>query len=250
LTYVKRPAGYRIKLDLNNSNRIQMKAIEGGNVVDERVGTPLAMARALRVLVIERQTAERRRLVDALARETGVDVVGETADPEHAVTLAAAILPDVVLLSANLEGTSHGEIVTKLRAAAPKAHVLVLTHAEEGDALADALRAGASGYLVRNLDGGFMVDTLRSTVEHGGPFRFRATAIGCPSLPASPLSRRERQTLTLVAEGWTNKQIARELGVAESTVKVHVQHILRKLKLESRVQAAVYAAENGLALKH
>jgi two-component system nitrate/nitrite response regulator NarL len=166
------------------------------------------------------------------------------------VTLAASILPDVVLLPANLEDTSHGEIVAKLRSVAPKAHVLVLTRAEEGDALADALRAGASGYLVRNLDGGFMADALRSTVEHGGPFGFRTTAIDCPSLPASPLSRRERQTLTLVAEGWTNKQIARELGVAESTVKVHVQHILRKLKLESRVQAAVYAAENGLALKH
>jgi two-component system, NarL family, nitrate/nitrite response regulator NarL len=208
------------------------------------------MARELRVLVIESQTSERRRLVDALAREPGLDVVGETANPEHAVALAASILPDVVLLAANLEDTSHGEVVAKLRSAAPKAHVLVLTRAEEGDALADSLRAGASGYLLRNLDGGFMADALRSTVEHGGPFRFRATAIDCPQLPVSPLSPRERQTLTLVAEGWTNKQIARELGVAESTVKVHVQHILRKLKLESRVQAAVYAAENGLALKH
>jgi len=218
--------------------------------VNERVGAPLAMARVLRVLVVESEASERRRLVDSLAREPGVDVVGETANPEHAVALAASILPDVVLLAANLEDTSHAEIVAKLHSAAPKAHVLVLTRAVDGDALADALRAGASGYIVRNLDGGFMADTLRSTVEHGGPFRFRANAIDCPSLPVSPLSRRERQTLTLVAEGWTNKQIARELGVAESTVKVHVQHILRKLKLESRVQAAVYAAENGLALKH
>ncbi len=250
MTYVKRPAGYRIKLESSNANRIRMNAIKGSAAVNERVGTAVAMARVLRVLVIDSQTSERRKLVDSLARERGVDVVGDTADPEHAVTLAASILPDVVLLPANLQDTSHGEILAKLRAAAPKAHVVVLTRAVEGDALADALRAGASGYLVRNLDGGFMADTLRSTVENGGPFRFRATAIDCTSLPASPLSRRERQTLTLVAEGWTNKQIARELGVAESTVKVHVQHILRKLKLESRVQAAVYAAENGLALKH
>ncbi|MGB8437284.1 MAG: response regulator transcription factor [Burkholderiales bacterium] len=218
--------------------------------MNERVGTPLAMARVLRVLVIESQTSERRRLVDSLAGEPGVDVVGETADPEHAVALAASILPDVVLLPANLADTSYGELVAELRSAAPNAHVLMLTRAEEGDALKDGLRAGASGCLVRNLDGGFMVDALRSTVEHGGPSRFRATAVDCPSSPRSPLSRRERQTLTLVAEGWTNKQIARELGVAESTVKVHVQHILRKLKIESRVQAAVYAAENGLALKH
>lgn len=218
--------------------------------MNERVGTPLAMVRVLRVLVIESQTSERRRLVDALAGEPGVDVVGETTNPEHAVALAASILPDVVLLSANLEDTSYGEIVARLRNAAPNAHVLMLTRTVDGDALDDALRAGASGYIVRNLDGAFMADTLRSTVEKGGPFRFRTTAIDCPSLPASPLSRRERQTLTLVAEGWTNKQIARELAVAESTVKVHVQHILRKLKLESRVQAAVYAAENGLSLKH
>ena len=138
------------------------------------------MARVLRVLVVESQTSERRRLVDSLAGEPGVDVVGETENPEHAVALAASILPDVVLLPANLEHTSYGaysELVAKLRTAAPKAHVLVLTRAEEGNALANALHAGASGYLVRNLDGGFMADTLRSTVEHGGPFGFRATAI-------------------------------------------------------------------------
>lgn len=217
--------------------------------MNQRVGTPLAMVRMLRVLVIESPTPERRRLVTALAKQPGMELVGETSNPEHAVALAASIFPDVVLLAANLEDTPHGEVVARLRAAAPKAHVMVVTRSEDGEALADALRAGASGYLVRNLDGELMAETLRSTVEYGRPFECR-TAAARPVLPASPLSPRERQILTLVAEGWTNKQIARELGVAESTVKIHVQHILRKLKLESRVQAAVYATENGLALKH
>jgi two-component system, NarL family, nitrate/nitrite response regulator NarL len=218
--------------------------------VNQRVRTPLAMVRVLRVLVVDALSAERSRLVTALAEQPGVEIVGETANPEHAVTLAAAVLPDVVLLTPNLENASNAELVNKLRAAAPDAHVLVLTRSEEVNALVEALRAGASGYVVRDLDGGLMADALRCTVEHGGPFGFRAGVTDRPALPASPLSPREQQILTLVAEGWTNKQIARELGVAESTVKIHVQHILRKLKLESRVQAAVYAAENGLALKH
>jgi len=207
------------------------------------------MVRVLRVLVVESLAAERRRLVTELSREPGVDIVGETENPDRAVALAASVLPDVVLLTAKLDDARHGELVAKLRAAAPGAHVLVLTQAEEGDALLEALHAGASGYLVRGLDGGLMADALRCTVEHGGLFGFR-TAADRSALPASPLSPREQQILTLIAEGWTNKQIARELGVAESTVKIHVQHILRKLKLESRVQAAVYATENGLALKH
>lgn len=207
------------------------------------------MVRVLRVLVIDPLAAERRKLVTELAAEPGIEIVGETESPQRAVALAASVLPDVVLLTAKLEAARHSEVVAKLRAAAPNAHVLVLARSEEGQALSEALRAGASGYLVRDLDGELMADALRCTVEHGGLFGSRVDA-DCPALPASPLSPREQQILTLVAEGWTNKQIARELGVAESTVKIHVQHILRKLKLESRVQAAVYASENGLALKH
>lgn len=218
--------------------------------MNQRVGTPLAMVRVLRVLVVDGLAAERRRLVNMLAGQPGIEVVGETAGLEHASELAASVLPDIVLLAANLDSAPQSEIVAKLRAAAPDAHVVVLTRAEEADALLDALRAGASGYLVRNLDGELMADALRCTVERGGLFGYRAAATDGSPAPASPLSPREAQILTLVAEGWTNKQIARELGVAESTVKIHVQHILRKLKIESRVQAAVYAAENGLALKH
>lgn len=217
--------------------------------MNERVGTPLAMIRVLRVLVVDAVAQERRKLVTTLAEQPGVEIVGETASPERALALAATLLPDVVLLTAKLDNAQYGEVVARFRGVAPRAHVLVLTRSEEADALADALRAGASGYLVRNLDGGLMVNALRATVEHGGLLGPRAAASDGSPLPALPLSPREQQILTLVAEGWTNKQIARELGVAESTVKIHVQHILRKLKIESRVQAAVYAAENGLALK-
>jgi two-component system nitrate/nitrite response regulator NarL len=223
--------------------------------VNERIRAPLAMVRVLRTLVVDNLAPGRGGLAAALAGEPGMEVVGETANIEHAFALAAAIAPDVILLAPNIANTPNGEVVTKLRAAAPDAHVMMLTHAQETQALADGLRAGASGYLVRDLDSGLMADTLRCTVEHGGLFgqraRVGAPADAVPGQPAtSPLSPREQQILTLVAEGWTNKQIARELGVAESTIKIHIQHILRKLKLESRVQAAVYAAENGLAAKH
>ena len=216
--------------------------------MNERVGAPAAMVRALRVLVVEAQAPERRKLVTTLAGQPGVEIVGETANPARAVALAASLQPDVVLLTAKLTHARYAEVVAEFRAMAPTAHVLVLTRSEDAETLAAALRAGASGYLERNLDGEFMADALRATVEKGGLFGSRPRA-DRSTTPALPLSPREQQILTLVAEGWTNKQIARELGVAESTVKIHVQHILRKLKIESRVQAAVYAAENGLALK-
>jgi two-component system, NarL family, nitrate/nitrite response regulator NarL len=222
-------------------------------VVNERVRAPLALVRVLRTLVVDDVAPGRGGVAAALAAEPGMEVVGETANVEHAFALAAAIAPDVILLAPNLAQTSNGDVVNKLRGAAPDAHIMMLARAEESQALAEGLRAGASGYLVRDLDSGLMADALRCTVEHGGLFGYRAKipVEARPSqAPASPLSPREQQILTLVAEGWTNKQIARELGIAESTIKIHIQHILRKLKLESRVQAAVYAAENGFAAKH
>jgi two-component system, NarL family, nitrate/nitrite response regulator NarL len=228
--------------------------IQGRRVVNERIRVPLAV-RVLRTLVVDDLAPGRGGLAAALAGEPGMEVVGETANVEHAFALAAAITPDVILLAPNLAQVSNSEVVNKLRVAAPDAHIVMLTRAEETQALADGLRAGASGYLVRDLDSGLMADALRCTVEHGGLFGYRARpAASAEAGPApaatSPLSPREQQILTLVAEGWTNKQIARELGVAESTIKIHIQHILRKLKIESRVQAAVYAAENGFAAKH
>jgi two-component system nitrate/nitrite response regulator NarL len=221
--------------------------------VNEPIRAPLAMVRVLRTLVVDNLAPGRGGLAAALAGEPGMEVVGETANIEHAFALAAAITPDVILLAPNLAQVSNSEVVNTLRMAAPDAHIVMLTRAEETQALAEGLRAGASGYLVRDLDSGLMADALRCTVEHGGLFGYRARpGASARAAPAatSPLSPREQQILTLVAEGWTNKQIARELGVAESTIKIHVQHILRKLKIESRVQAAVYAAENGFAAKH
>jgi len=250
LTYVKRLASHPVKLEPPLKEGFEVAKRGKEETVNQRVGTALAMVRVLRVLVVDGRTPERRALVDTLAGQPGIEIVGEAAGLEDATELAAAVLPDIVLLAANLDSAPQSEMVAKLRTAAPGAHVVVLTRAEEADALLDALRAGASGYLVRNLDGAFMADALRSTMEHGGLFGYRPAASAHSPAPPSPLSPREQQILTLVAEGWTNKQIARELGVAESTVKIHVQHILRKLKIESRVQAAVYAAENGLALKH
>lgn len=241
---------------MNNAFELsQRKAIEGGSVVNERVRSPLAMVRVLRILVIDEPAAEREMLVSALAAQPGIEIVGETADAADGLALATAVLPDVILLAPNLGSKSNGAVVDKLRAAAPDAHIVVLTRSEEAAALADALHAGASGFIVRNVDSKLITDALRCTVERGGLFAYRTVARVAaesdpPQVTESPLSPREQQILTLVAEGWTNKQIARELGVAESTVKIHIQHILRKLKLESRVQAAVYAAENGFASKH
>lgn len=129
----------------------------------------------------------------------------------------------------------------------------MLSASDDTAAVAAGMRAGAAGYVLRGLDVELLAESLRRVGRSGkgngngnGNGATGPTA-GERGSSAAALSPRERETLCLVAEGWSNKEIARELRVAESTVKVHVQHILRKLKLTGRVQAAVFAAEIGLA---
>ena len=159
-----------------------------------------------------------------------------------------------------------------LREAAPRARVLMLTVSEDGDDLAAALRGGACGYLLKTIEGDELTSSIRRAMRgdsvvspemtgklvaafRGAEARSTnesaaAAAVEAPTLPASPLARlspRELDILHGIARGDSNKEIARELAIAETTVKIHVQHILRKLGLTSRVQAAVLATEHGLS---
>jgi two-component system nitrate/nitrite response regulator NarL len=159
-----------------------------------------------------------------------------------------------------MPGISGVQAIATLKEALPQAAIAMLTVSEEAEDLVACLRAGASGYLVKNIDSEFLVDAIRRLAagesvmsetmtgklmrEVGGSAERR----GAEAAPA-PLSPREQEILALIAEGASNKEAARRLHVAESTVKIHVQHILRKLGLASRVQAAVYATAQGLARK-
>ena len=215
----------------------------------QRMPVAVANKRAVRVMVVEALPLLRRELVATLTKQPGVAVVADAADLADARARAPSAMPDVVLVSTRLLDMRSLHAIRALRAAWPAVEVLMLTASEDAAAVAAGLRAGATGYMGRGLDGELVAHTLRRASKNSN--EGSADAPPCDSFEptSAPLSPREREILRLIAEGWSNKEIARELVVAESTVKIHVQHILRKLKLGSRVQAAVYAAENGLALR-
>ena len=221
-----------------------------------------------RLLVVDDHTLFRRGLIALLSQYEDVQVVGEAADAGEAQRRARELQPDVILLDNHLPGVRGVDALPGLREAAPQARVLMLTVSEDESDLAAALRAGAAGYVLKTIEGDDLVQAVRGCAR-GGSFispemtaklvtAFRAAgaqpAAAAPSAPspepardvAAALSPRERDTLRHLARGASNKEIARALDIAETTVKIHVQNILRKLGLSSRVQAAVYASENGL----
>ena len=214
----------------------------------------------VRLLVVDDHTLFRRGLVALLAADATLDVVGEAADGVEAVRRARALQPDLVLLDNHLPGATGIQAIAELRDAAPLAKIVLLTVSEDEQDLQAALRAGANGYLLKTIEGDVLVQAIHR-VMRGEPVispelmtRLVAAlqapgAHGFPVLPSEPhpegaaqLSPREHEVLQQIARGASNKEIARTLQIAETTVKIHVQHILRKLGVSSRVQAAVMAS--------
>ena len=222
--------------------------------------TAMDPAATIRILVVDDHTLFRRGLTALLSREAGFQVVGDAADAGEAQRRAQALQPDLILLDNHLPGVNGVDALPALRDAAPKARVLMLTISEDERDLAAALRGGACGYLLKTMEGDALAAAIRRAMrgesviaeDMTGKLVSAFQAAAAPPAEASPapgetLSPREREILRLVARGASNKEIGRELGIAETTVKIHVQHLLRKLELTSRVQAAVYASEHGLA---
>ena len=212
----------------------------------------------IRVLLVDDHTLFRSGVRALLQRHEGFEVVGEAADSLEGVRRARELHPDVVLLDLHMPGISGKDAVKLFLEEAPGIHVIMLTVSEAADDLVDTLRAGASGYLLKNIETDVLLDSIRRAVSGDSVVSAEMTTKLVKGLRASSasatdgdekesLSPREREILGYVAKGASNKEIARTLDLAESTVKIHVQHILRKLKLSSRVQAAVYAIEHGLA---
>jgi two-component system nitrate/nitrite response regulator NarL len=217
-------------------------------------GSATAGASPVRIAVIDDHTLFRRGLISLLAHEPGFAVVAEAADGFEGIKAAGATRPDVVLLDLNMPGISGLEAISAIRREAPETQIVMLTVSEDAADLLEALRGGASGYLLKNIDSEFLVAAIRRAAEGDSVVSPEMTGklveqvrIGAKPAPDNVLSAREREILAHVARGLSNKEIARSLDVAESTVKIHVQHILRKLSLASRVQAALWAVEHGIA---
>ena len=212
------------------------------------------------LLVVDDHKLFRRGLVALLGLSPGLQVVGEAGDAAEALRLAPVLNPHVILLDNHLPGVTGVDAVKGLREAAPMARVLMLTVSEDAQDLATALRNGAQGYLLKTIDGDLLVESIRRAAR-GEPVvspelmsklvaALQAQDTPAPAAPvlavgdtSVQLSPREEDVLREITRGASNKEIARRLDIAETTVKIHVQHILRKLGLSSRVQAAVYASD-------
>ena len=220
-----------------------------------------APAAKTRILLVDDHNLFRSGVKALLARQPDFDVVGEAADGLEGLKRARELKPDVVLLDLHMPAMTGREALGAILEQQPETCVLMLTVSEDADDLLQCLRGGARGYLLKNIDAEFFVDSIRRAAAGEAVVSPQLTGklvagvlAPAPEAPAAreakgALRPREREILALLAAGASNKAIARELDLAESTVKIHVQGILRKLNLSSRVQAAVYAVEHGLAAK-
>ena len=215
---------------------------------------------AIRILLIDDHTLFRSGVRALLQRQADFNVVDEAADGLEGVKRAKQHRPDVILLDLNMPGLSGRQTLQLLRQDVPGSAVVMLTVSEDIDELTMALQEGAHGYLLKSIEAETLADAIRKAAS-GQPViaddmtaklvaQMRRPAASPPTPPenaADTLTPRERDIMRGLARGASNKEIARELNVAESTVKIHVRNILRKLQLTSRVQVALYAVEHEMA---
>ena len=220
----------------------------------------------IRILVVDDHTLFRRGLTALLMRDPRLTVVGDAADAGQAQRKAQELQPDLILLDNHLPGVNGVDALPALLEAAPAARILMLTVSEDESDLAAALRGGAAGYLLKTIEGDALTQAILRAMQGesvvapemtsklvaayrgaagGAPDAKPAADMTIPSAIAS-LSPRELDILRGIVRGASNKEIARAHGIAETTVKIHVQHVLRKLDVSSRVHAAVIASEHGL----
>jgi NarL family two-component system response regulator LiaR len=207
----------------------------------------------IRVLIADDHAVVRQGLRTFLELQDDIEVVADVADGEAALRAAREHEPDVVLMDLVMPGIGGVEAIRGLREARPEARVLVLTSFLDDEKLFPAVRAGAAGYLLKDVEPAELVRAIR-TVDDGEALLHPAVAarlmeeFAAAERPAAEeaLTAREREVLQLIARGLPNKLIARDLEIAEKTVKTHVSSILSKLGLTDRTQAALYAVRRGM----
>ncbi len=221
------------------------------------------------LLVVDDHTLFRRGLIALLVQDGRFAVAGEAGDMGEALRCAERITPQVILLDNHLPGVRGVDGIPALKKAYAGARILMLTVSENEEDLAAAMQAGADGYLLKTVESDQLCDSIvkilngecvispdmmtkfvtafrTKAAPPPEPTAFPIEPSAAPEAAFDSLSAREREILVLIARGDSNKVIARQLDIAETTVKVHMQHIFRKLQLSSRVQVAVYAAARGL----
>jgi DNA-binding NarL/FixJ family response regulator len=207
----------------------------------------------IRVVIADDHAVVRQGLRTLLELQDEMEVVGEAADGEEALAQVEATVPDVALLDLVMPRLGGIDAIRRIRERSPTTRILVLTSFADDDTVLPAVRAGAAGYLLKDVQPQDLIAAIR-TVHAGEALLAPAVATmlveqiaaGDEPRDRDELTPRERDVLAQLARGQPNKVIARELGVSERTVKTHVSNILGKLDLTDRTQAAVYAVRHGL----
>ena len=211
------------------------------------------MAEPIRVLVVDDHAVVRQGLRGLLELQDGIEVVGDAADGNEGVEAATRLRPDVVLIDLVMPALDGVSAMRLLRERVPETRVIVLTSFLDDDKLLPALRAGAAGYLLKNAEPLEVIRAVRAA--HAGQTVLdpvvaarlvETLAADDAGDPIDRLTPREREVLVLIGRGFANKRIALELGLAEKTVKAHVGHVLAKLRVSDRTQAAIAAVRAGL----
>jgi DNA-binding NarL/FixJ family response regulator len=212
------------------------------------------VADPIRVLIVDDHQVVRRGLRTFLEIQDDIEVVGEAADGDEGVARAEELRPDVVLMDVKMPGTDGIEALRELRRLENPARILVVTSFTEQRTVVPALRAGAAGYVYKDVDPDALAGAIRSI--HAGHVLLQPEVAGALLADdtggttgggrGSVLTEREREVLELIADGRSNREIARVLVLSEKTVKTHVSNILMKLDLADRTQAALWAVRHGL----
>lgn len=228
------------------------------------------MSEPIQLLVVDDHPLFRRGLIALLSQDDRFEIVGEAGDVGEALRVLAKTQPDLLLLDNHLPGVKGVDAIASLKSERPNLRILMLTVSEDEEDLSKALQSGADGYLLKTSESDQLCDALVKVHEGHSvispsmlnklvstmrlPANSTADAAGIMSLSKvaaiqslDKLSPREKDIFLLIAKSLSNKQIARDLDIAETTVKIHIQHIFKKLDLISRVQIAVFAATHGLS---
>ncbi|MGH8913110.1 MAG: response regulator [Acidimicrobiia bacterium] len=211
------------------------------------------MTDPVRVMIVDDHPVVRRGLRAFLETQPGMEVVGEAADGQEALRVVATGNPDLVLLDLHLPDASGSELIPQIRKWNPAIKVLVLTGFAARHEVVPAIRAGADGYLLKDTDPDQLADAIRELADGRTVYAQEAAAAlsayvsgGDPSESLAGLTAREREVLAGLGQGWSNARLAQELFVSEKTIKTHVSAVLRKLGLNDRTQAALFAVKSGL----
>jgi DNA-binding NarL/FixJ family response regulator len=222
----------------------------------------VASGEPIRVLIADDHAFFRRGLEAVLGEDAGIELVGQASDGAEAVQLAGEALPDVVLMDIRMPKINGIEAARQMKEVAPSAKIVILTISDEEEDLFEAIRSGASGYLLKDIPLDELADSVRAV--HGGQSLINPSMAGkllsefatlarrdaeeepAKHAPAPKLTDREMEVLRLVARGMNNRDIAKELFISENTVKNHVRNILEKLQIHSRMEAVMIAVREKL----